>query len=205
MNEVSEKPEDLNLRREGVKERIAKKAEELRRRYSGEEKSLPPVEIPIDTVLERLTETDKNNLVDIKGNFERLLKEDNLTGALAVVGGVLEKPMPRRDIDIALYVSSSSKIENLLTELAKAQRGFITLRSIAQDLTSAIPETTIHEILEPTLEDGSDSKARLKNQGSITIARNRCTPVQLINTYGSQSLEPRLMAGKPYAILSRVG
>lgn len=192
---------------QGVDERIRKKADLIKSRASQN----PPQEVQAkaiskDHLFSRLNPEDIENLKNVSDKLERILREEAMEGSLLVVGGAIDKPMPRKDIDLAVYIKPNWKKGNVMTELEKAQKSYIALKSIAEDIVKAIPGMQMGEQIEPALmEDGSqESHNKLKTQGSVQLRPEKGIPLELINYHQDPTISQAGIPTRPYVLLSKV-
>jgi len=103
--------------------------------------------------------------------FMRLLTEagaaTNHDLKVKVVGGVLEKPWPRKDIDL-LCTMEDMKVKFSGSELDKAILELEELRKIATELTSKHPSYKILEVKEPYMQHFENPDI-LESRGSISV------------------------------------
>ena len=74
-----------------------------------EEEREIPISVDKTTLFEKLTQEDRVNLEEIAAAFNTTAEKKGLRGALIVVGGILEKPLPRKDIDVRVILETGQK------------------------------------------------------------------------------------------------
>jgi hypothetical protein len=121
---------------------------------------------------------------DEKGNIERLFsalkragQESGCDIETEVVGGTLNKPWPRKDIDVTVKTGKKVKGE---TELERAKDGFKTLSRIVKKATKIDKYFTVSKVIEPAMDEEFDSPDILKFDGVIQVEPKIGTRIELI-------------------------
>lgn len=121
---------------------------------------------------------------DEKGNINRLFsvlrragQESGYDIETEIVGGVLNKSWPRKDIDIT--VKTGKKGEGK-TELDRAKDEFKTLSGIAKKVTEIDKYFSVSNVIEPAMDEEFDSPDILKFDGVIQIQPKKGTRIELI-------------------------
>jgi hypothetical protein len=154
---------------------------------------------------EKLSPADRQNLRDFAQLFQSTLKELNLKGALYIVGRILNKTLPRPDIDLAVlldFTTTYPKQKDFATEYEFVASNFEKI----QDIINRIAEKggfTIIETIEPAIDEEFGSPNILKHSGSIKIAKANSTPFEIINVPQRESYK-RVMREEKRPILPLV-
>lgn len=152
----------------------------------------------------KLTEQDRQNLADISEKFRSKLASEGLQGGLLVVGGILEKQLPRKDIDVRAVLETGDKRDNYPTYLEYAENKFKRLQVILSAIADEIPGTRIAETLEPTMDEEFQNPSVLKHEGTIKMGREGTTPVEFLNTIDGTMRSEIARQTRPYVILAEV-
>ncbi|HVZ11955.1 MAG TPA: hypothetical protein VG965_02905 [Patescibacteria group bacterium] len=165
-------------------------------------------EVKKEDLYSTLAAADRQNLDLLVDAFEDISENDEVEGGMFVVGGILNKPHPRKDIDIVVYrgfpdapATQTPLIEK--SQLTLANEKFAGLRLFANEFVKRNPDFKIGNIIEPFEDENFDNPNILRNTGSIEITREGSTTLQLVNGYdgpvGSDKSDDR-----QFAVLTRV-
>lgn len=161
-------------------------------------------EVPKETFLKRLNNQDKNNILAVQKAFEEAMREKKFKGGMLVVGGILTKPLPRKDIDIKVIIESGQKAEDYPNGHTFALKKFADLKDIAEALTERIPGLKISEELEPTIDEEFDNTSILKHDGTIKLEKEGTTPIEFLNTLGRSTDETIREQKQEFCVVARV-
>lgn len=160
-----------------------------------------PIKVDREEYLRRLTSIDRNNLQTLRGLFGEAATKKKRTGALFVVGGSIIKPLPRKDIDIAVVfeeIPNDFSDGNKLTPYRQAIKDFSVFKQVFEELTIRDDSFKIEHTVEPLIDEEFGSESILKHDGSITLAcKKGGTPIEFIritdrgaDNFIKQSKEP---------------
>ncbi|MDO8576830.1 MAG: hypothetical protein Q7R82_00655 [Candidatus Daviesbacteria bacterium] len=162
-------------------------------------------EVRREAFLSRLPQKDQANLRNISERFKQTMEAEGRKGALVVVGGALNKPLPRKDIDILIVLQPHPQDvqKNNSTELAYAQEDFKTFQHIVEKMSDQDPALQITAI-EPAMDEEFESPHILKSDGSIVVTSNEegITPIEFIRMreHGNYQ-EIAAKGGRPFVTL----
>lgn len=139
--------------------------------------------IPKEEFLKTLTPDDRNNLIQLSDEFKRVMQDDKRQGALIIVGGIMNKLHPRKDIDIVLV--RVRKDECLARSLHESQLDFATkdfhdFKNLVTRMITSLRGVEILEEMHPAIDEEFGNPNILKNDGSITIKGTKGLPIELI-------------------------
>ncbi|KKR49615.1 MAG: hypothetical protein A3C27_03575 [Candidatus Levybacteria bacterium RIFCSPHIGHO2_02_FULL_39_36] len=161
-------------------------------------------EVDRGVFLSKLNESDQDNITTLATAFERKMKKKQQRGGMIVVGGILEKPLPRKDIDIRVVVETGKTRNDYETRIAQAMDRFNILEEITSQLVSDNPDLKIAARMEPAIDEEYQSPSILKHEGTIRIERVGATPIELLNTVGGTLEEEIRKQERPFAVIARV-
>lgn len=148
------------------------------------ETSQHPVRIDREEYLKRLTTIDRGNLQTVGRLFSESATKKERTGTLFVVGGSITKPLPRKDIDIAVVFEKTPNdfsYKSGFTPYRRALEDFSVFRQVFEQLIIADPNFEIRTVIEPLIDEEFESESILKHDGSITLAcKKGGTPIEFI-------------------------
>jgi len=125
----------------------------------------------------RIPEDEKGNIVRLVGALKKAGLELGYDIETEVVGGALNKPWPRKDIDITVKTGKKGKGE---TALDRANDEFNTLSEIAKKATEIDEHFSISTAIKPAMDEEFDSPNILKFDGLIRIKPKMGTQIELI-------------------------
>jgi len=167
---------------------------------------LPKTQEELDTELEsylaRLPTEDQENLRSIAKNFPRVLNKNGRKGVLKVVGGTIDQPLPRKDIDLTFQMDPNDndpKRDDFMTYLEYAQSRFKIFKEIVEEIAGdhTLFSISLEDVIEPGIDEEFQSTSILKTDGSITIKPKKGTPIEIIRKpENSDRIETR-----PYIVL----
>lgn len=164
--------------------------------------------IPKEAYLSRLSETDRNNLLEIGKQFKQVMENEGRKGAIIAVGGSLNKPLPRKDIDVLLVLqpSPTDVVQGNSTELDFALNDFQTFKHIIEEILTLNPSLQIKEIIEPTMDEEFNSPSILKTDGSITVINKiqNAMPVEFIRMRERGKYQEITAQNLPFVTLEEV-
>ncbi len=122
---------------------------------------------------------NKSNIENLIQRFRFLVQEQGRTGMLHAVGGTVNKPLPRKDIDVLVTLNAKDDIPQIPTEdlYEKAERKFNSFQAFINDMV--INSGFEIEKVTPPAPD-NDYPNVPKNDGSITIKKGAGVPIELI-------------------------
>ena len=124
-----------------------------------------------------IPEDEKNNL----RKFLRVLKnagnESGYDVETEVVGGAVNKPWPRKDIDVTVKTGKRGKGE---TELDRARDEFETLSKIAKKAIEIDGDFSIDKVIEPAMDEEFGSPDIMKFDGVVQILPKKGARIELI-------------------------
>lgn len=139
--------------------------------------------------LTRLTPNDRENVSDIALRFTKTLQKLGLKGDLLAVGGSINKPLPRKDIDLLILVKRRKTDVIAETGIEKAMRDFNgSFKPIVEAIAPKEEGFETIEIIEPAIDEEYQNPNLLKHDGAISVRRNGSTPLDFIRSSSSQEL-----------------
>ncbi|MBI2031124.1 MAG: hypothetical protein HYT08_00770 [Candidatus Levybacteria bacterium] len=144
----------------------------------------PKHEVPKEEFLHTLKPEDRDNISQLIKGFEAAMTDRDLNGALMVVGGIMNKLQPRKDIDILLIRQRREKDPQKLpfeTQLDWATMDFRRFSNIVTSITVSA-NLRISSRIEPSIDEEFENPNILKSDGTITLISNsgRGLPMELI-------------------------
>lgn len=140
-------------------------------------------QVNIETYFARLPEIDKQNLQNIMIAFETVMRERGKRGVLKAVGGTIDKPLPRKDIDLTLRLAegdSDPKRDDFPDYLQYSLANYNIILDIVREIVARNGNLEIGEEIEPAIDEEYQSPSILKNAGSIKINPREGTPIEII-------------------------
>lgn len=139
-------------------------------------------EIKKEDLFLRLSEQDKRNLQKLSTDFQEVAKKNNLKVHLLVVGGILEKLHPRKDIDVIVVFEQENfpKQEAYKNFHIYSLAAFKYLERVLKETVKDNPNTKIGDIVPPSIDEEFGSPAILKHDWSIKLIIRNGTPIDVI-------------------------
>ena len=159
-------------------------------------------EVGREVFLAKLTEQDRRNLEAAATIFTDISKEEGLHGGMLIIGGVMEKPFPRKDIDIRVVIETGKTRDDHDTYLDYAKDKFGHLKKISNRINQEIGTQTV-EVLDPGLDEEFQSPSILKHEGTIKISRQGTTPIELLNAIDGNMDGIIARERRPFCVLVR--
>lgn len=169
-------------------------------------KSKTSLEIEINSLLSRITAEDEENLYLLNDLFKAAAKEEGLKVTLAVVGGILKKPLPRRDIDVLAVFENSDKFPRKNTfdnSLDYSIEDFKLLRGVVDRIEKSSSGFSVSKVLPPAMDEEFGYKSILKHDGSIQLTRGIGTPIEIIRLDVRGIENFKHVSTRPFVILSK--
>ncbi|MDO8573759.1 MAG: hypothetical protein Q7R77_03345 [Candidatus Daviesbacteria bacterium] len=161
-----------------------------------------------EAYLSRLSQNDQDNLRKIGEQFKKVMQEEERKGVLVAVGGTVNKPLPRKDIDILVVLQphQGDIQRGTSTELDFALKDFQTFRRLIENALNQDPQLQIKEVIEPAMDEEFGSPSILKTDGSIVVASKEegGMPIEFIRISERGSYQ-EVAAGdkRPFVILEQ--
>lgn len=132
---------------------------------------MSPSEIQKEVYLSRLSPQDRANLKNVGLLFNEIMQEEARKGSLVIVGGTLDKPLPRKDVDVLMVLQPhpTDVQKDGSTELDWALKDFQTFQHLIEKILDKNPSLQIKEIFEPAIDEEFDSPHILKTDGSMVV------------------------------------
>ena len=162
-----------------------------------------PEEINREDFMTRLTEPDRSNITRLISTFKKTMGERRQKGGVMAVGGIIEKPPPRKDIDLRVVVETGRTREDHNSQYELAMDKFRALQDIASQIILEDQDMKITDVLEPTIDEEFQSSAILKHEGTIKIEKDGTTPIELLNSLASTFEEEAKIQVRPFVILAK--
>lgn len=169
-----------------------------------------PGQMDRESFLAHISEIDRANLLKLGSSFTKVLQQKGRRGALVVVGGILTKPLPRRDIDILLILDRAPNDlgrDNFSNQLEYAKADFVIFRDIANKIAFQSPNFVVGNEIEPFVDPEYNNPNILNHDGSTTLiyTNKQGTPIELIRMDKRGSLKEVLAKdSRPYLVLTSV-
>lgn len=167
----------------------------------------PHPQISEDELYNRLGEIDKSNITTLSTTLKYVLEQMNRTGKIMIIGGVLTKPLPRKDID-AIFVLEPHENDPVLSsfpnEYEWAVEDFKLYCQIAAEIIKRTPDQfAIQEETPPAILEELQNPNILKFNGSIKIKPAKGTVIEIIREPKRIPIsQAAALARGPYTILS---
>lgn len=158
-------------------------------------------EVNLENALSKLPESDASALRAIGGQLIEIMKADELTGTILLPDKTAGQEA-QSDIDLAVYIDPVHQLQTFLSELQQANRGYITLKNVAENLGNKLGYHIIEEVL-PAADSETDDHNILREKGSIKIRRRTETPIKLKNEFGGNTQATKDLEGAPFAVLTQ--
>ena len=140
-------------------------------------------EVDLKDYLARLPEADHKNLRSLTESISNVLRERNRRGSIKAVGGTIDKPLPRKDLDITFRLEEEegdAKLDEHPNYLEYSKVRFQILREIVEEAAKRNQNLSIEEITEPIIDEEHQSLSILKNDGSIKIKPKEGMIIEII-------------------------
>ena len=139
-----------------------------------------PYETNRESYLSRLPQGDVANLMHLVQNITDGLANKGKRNVIMVVGGSINKPLPRKDIDMKLLLDNDER-DSHMTPYKESCRKYSKLQGIMRDAISD-GYFRIEEETPPAIDEEFNSESILKFTGVIKIqAVHGGTPIEIIN------------------------
>ncbi len=162
------------------------------------------LEVTKETFLNRINEPDRANIEAIQKAFEDILRNKGLKGALLVVGGILTKPLPRKDIDIIVVIESDKSWQKYENNFKYAGEKFRELVELSEQIIERNPGFSIVETLEPAIDEEFGTPSILKHDGTLKLKKEGTTPIEFLNTLRRSTDETTRGQKQEFCVVARV-
>jgi len=171
--------------------------------------SVPILEMPRDVYLNRLVPEDRENLKRVASVIEEVLKEQNITGNLYVVGGSITKPNPRPDIDLVLRLNKTPNDEKdpTITQFDRAIMTWTQLQEILKKVTEKDPTFAIDQkkSFHPSINKEFGNPSILEHDGSVGLKPETGAIIEFVNVVRKGTQKEVIESSKrPYVVLASV-
>lgn len=168
-----------------------------------------PFQVGREQYLARLSDLDRTNMIRIAELFTAAGKKLGREGLLLVVGGTINKPLPRKDIDLVAVLQKNTddpKREDYGTYYDFALAEFRNFQQLLETMVSQDSKFKIGEVQEPVIDEEYQSPSILKNDGSITITDSTGgTKMEFIRREMKNSIRDSLSEEtRPFVVLASV-
>lgn len=165
-----------------------------------------PQERMLQEVFSKLPEDERKSLLILRDLYPKALEQlDIQEGGLAIVGGVIDKPWPRKDIDFIdlSQVRTNGPFRNRLEE-ARAQ--FETTKKITEIMSKIDPKFKIEEVIEPSMMEDLQNPNILKHDGKVVVRIGESqTAMNFMRGPNTGNVTEALASRqRPYSILTQV-
>lgn len=164
-----------------------------------------PIEVQKEEYLSRLSASDRQNLETIEVSFRTFLGEKGAKGALVAVGGSIDKPLPRKDIDLVILIADPPEPkEERLTPYQKALRGHGQVLDFVSSVQAKHPDFKIVKGIPPLINEEFGSESILRHDGSIETHFAEGTPLEFMRRDFNNGVSGIGQKGKPHVVLETV-
>ena len=122
--------------------------------------------------LARLPEVDRQNVERIIDLFPQVMHEQVRGGLLLAVGGTINKPLPRKDIDLVIAMRENPddpKKDDYSDYYQYFLQKFRTFQRIIEAISIKDPRLQIIAVLDPAVDEEFQNPAILKFDGSVKM------------------------------------
>lgn len=163
--------------------------------------------VPKEEFLSTLSPEDKENLTNLSEGFMKTMESFNRRGALIVVGGIMNKPHPRKDIDIVLIIEKKEgdlTKDPKETQLDFANKNWHNFKNLVSRMLLVTQDLKILSEIPPTIDEEFDNPNILKNDGSITLGGDQGLPIELIRDPKGNTQERIASQANRFSILAKI-
>jgi coenzyme F420-reducing hydrogenase alpha subunit len=158
------------------------------------------IEMKAEQFTDKLSPTDRNNVIRLTGSIIDLLAGQGHHGAIIGVGGVLTKPAPRKDIDLVAMMNMNW--ERADTQYDAATRNMNILTPIVRDIeTESEGFFRIEKIVEPRIDHMHEELGITLDDGDIQIQPRDGTLIDVVPRTSSTVAEFIKDQTGPFAVL----
>jgi hypothetical protein len=157
--------------------------------------TLLPNQVSTLEYLTKLSLQDRANLDSIRSRYRKILEERGQRGNLIVVGGSIDKPLPRKDIDVLVITEKLTSVsDENKTGIEKAKYDFDTnFKPIIEVVAPEEDGFKTQSVFEPAVDEEYQNPNLLKHDGTILVTKDRSTPIEFIRN--SQNSDLKAFAG----------
>ena len=160
-------------------------------------------QVDSEDYLGKLPKIDRENLQMVVSALETVLREKGRSAVLKAVGGTIDKPHPRKDIDLTLRLmieKSDPTIDDPTDYLEYSKGQYKIFRDLIRGTFIGNPDLEIVEEIEPAINEEFQSTSILKNDGTIKIKPKVGTPIEVIRV----PEESDVVETRPFVTLTQV-
>lgn len=152
----------------------------------------------------KLPSEDRETIKTLASKYKETLQKRGATGSLVAVGGSLDRPFPRKDIDLLMLVKQVQDFPQSGTEIEIALRDFNeNFRPIVETVAGQQDGFVIVEVIEPAVDEEYQNSNLLKHDGAISVRKVNGTPIDFIRNSATNDLAEFAKDSKrPWVLLS---
>lgn len=164
-----------------------------------------PIEVQKETYLSRLSARDRQNLETVEDSFRAFLGVKGMKGALVAVGGSINKPLPRKDIDLAILIADHPEPDGKrLTPYKRALRGHQQVLDFVSSVQKEHPDFKIVDEIPPLIDEEFESESILRHDGSVKVQFAEGTPLEFMRQDFNNGVGNIGQRGKPHVVLATI-
>ena len=163
--------------------------------------------------LAKLPDVDRQNVERITELFSQVMAEKGRSGLLLAVGGTITKPLPRKDIDLAIAFErkpGDPAREGSPTVPAFSTAEFRIFQDIINTILEKDPNVGVTKIIEPFMDNHFRDPKILAHDGDVVIVNKDKggVPIEFSREYVyNKAVSMREIIArrtKPFVVLSEV-
>ncbi len=167
----------------------------------------PHLSISKEEFFAHLSNVDKDNVQTFASLLGKFMRKKGKHGALIVVGGILTKPQPRKDIDIRIVIEPDNdehKIESFPNLYNQAIENYQTAMSLVSEVITTNSSLTLAGSIMPAIDEEFQNQNILKHEGSIKLSVDKGTPIELLLTPGLGVDKTIIDQKAPYCLITKI-
>lgn len=166
--------------------------------------TLQPNEVKKTDFFSRIPEEDKRNLEALNSSLTSTVEKMGLKAHLLVVGGIINKPLPRKDIDVLVVFEEENlpKQDSFENYYLFSLEDFKKLEEVIKKIVEENQNFKIKEVHKPAIDEEFQSPALLKFGGSVKLEVAKGTQIEFIREpeRGLEKVKASIV-DKPFVIL----
>ncbi len=133
-----------------------------------------------EAYLAKFKDADRNNLIETVLKIKESMRESGTKGSLIAVGGTINKPGERKDIDVVMVLNLKDKLNYGEPNISKLERANLRYEEYKKIIGNSSLDSSEIEEIPPAIDEEFRNDSILKSEGIFSIKRNCCKPVEII-------------------------
>lgn len=128
----------------------------------------------------KFQENDRKNLTEIVKKIKLTMEKSGKKGSIIAVGGTVNKPGERKDIDLLMVLDMKGELDNEKLKITELQRANLRFEKYKEVMRNAGFNSSEIKEIPPAIDEQFQSDNILKSEGIFEIGKEGYKPIEIV-------------------------